>query len=110
MLKGDPVRLAQIFSNLLVNAAKFTPPEGKLDIEVERGRDLVRVTVRVNGRGLPRDHLVRIFEPFVQANRERDALSGGLGLGLAIVKDLVTRHGGSITAHSDGPGDRKSVV
>ena len=103
-LKGDPVRLAQVFGNLLVNAAKFTPPGGSLDVEIERGLDRVRITVRDTGRGISRDQLVRIFEPFVQANRERDALSGGLGLGLAIVKDLVARHGGSISAHSEGPG------
>jgi signal transduction histidine kinase/CheY-like chemotaxis protein len=104
MLKGDPVRLTQIFGNLLVNGAKFTPPGGRLDIEVERRPDRVRVTVRDTGRGIARDQLARIFEPFVQADRERDALSGGLGLGLAIVNDLVTRHGGSIAADSEGPG------
>ena len=103
-LQGDPVRLAQVFSNLLVNAAKFTPPGGQLDVEVERRADRVRVTVRDTGRGIARDQLARIFEPFVQAHGERDALSGGLGLGLAIVKNLVVRHGGSIAAHSDGPG------
>jgi signal transduction histidine kinase/ActR/RegA family two-component response regulator len=103
-LKGDPVRLAQVFGNLLVNAAKFTAPGGKLDVEVERRAERVRVTVRDTGRGIARDQLARIFEPFVQANRERDALSGGLGLGLAIVKNLVARQDGSIAAHSDGPG------
>ncbi|HSR99508.1 MAG TPA: hybrid sensor histidine kinase/response regulator [Kofleriaceae bacterium] len=103
-LQGDPVRLAQIFGNLLVNAAKFTPPGGRLEVDIERRLDRVRVTVRDTGRGIARDQLGRIFEPFVQANREHDALSGGLGLGLAIVNDLVARHGGSIAAESDGPG------
>jgi signal transduction histidine kinase/ActR/RegA family two-component response regulator len=106
-LQGDPVRLAQIFGNLLTNAAKFTPPGGKIDVLVERaGRPgRVRITVRDDGRGIAPDQLGRIFEPFVQADRERDALSGGLGLGLAIVSSLVERHGGTITAQSAGRGE-----
>jgi signal transduction histidine kinase/CheY-like chemotaxis protein len=101
-LEGDPVRLAQIFGNLLVNAAKFTPPSGRIDVAIDRSPARVRITVRDTGRGISRDQLGRIFEPFVQADRERDALTGGLGLGLAIVKNLVDRHGGTITASSDG--------
>jgi signal transduction histidine kinase/CheY-like chemotaxis protein len=101
-LEGDPVRLAQIFGNLLVNAAKFTPPSGKIDVVIDRGLARVRIAVQDTGRGISRDQLGRIFEPFVQADHERDALSGGLGLGLAIVKSLVERHGGTISAKSDG--------
>src|SRR5581483_3223381 len=107
---GDPVRLAQVFGNLLTNAAKFTPPGGAIDVAVERRGERVRVTVRDNGRGLERDQLHRIFEPFVQVDRSRDALSGGLGLGLAIVANLITRHGGTVSAHSDGPGRGASFV
>jgi CheY-like chemotaxis protein len=103
-LQGDPVRLAQIFGNLLTNAAKFTPPGGKIDLLIERSVGRVRITVRDNGIGIAPDQLGRIFEPFVQADRERDALAGGLGLGLAIVKNLVERHNGNITAHSEGRG------
>ncbi len=101
---GDPVRLAQVFGNLLTNAAKFTPPGGTIDVAVQRRDDRVRVTVRDNGRGLERDQLQRIFEPFVQVDRAQDALRGGLGLGLAIVANLITRHGGTVSAYSDGPG------
>ena len=104
VVQGDPVRLAQVFGNLLTNAAKFTPPEGAIDVSIERMPGRVRVTVRDNGRGLARNQLARIFEPFVQVDRARDALRGGLGLGLAIVDNLVRRHGGAITAHSDGVG------
>ena len=104
VLLGDAVRLAQIFGNLLTNAAKFTPPGGKIDVLVDRGRGRVSVTVRDTGCGIARDQLGRIFEPFVQADRERDALQGGLGLGLAIVNNLVTRHGGTISAQSAGRG------
>ncbi len=104
MLKGDPVRLAQVFGNLLTNAAKFTPPGGCIEVLVDRAPDRVRVSVRDNGRGIPREELRRIFEPFVQVDRGPDALRGGLGLGLAIVSNLVERHGGAIAVHSDGPG------
>lgn len=100
-LKGDPVRLAQIFSNLLTNAAKFTPPGGRVDVSVDAGPGRVRVTVRDNGRGIARDQLGRIFEPFVQTHSEP---AGGLGLGLAIVSNLVERHGGTIAVASEGLG------
>lgn len=103
-LKGDPVRLTQVFANLLTNAAKFTPPGGHVSVGVEPAPDRVRATVRDNGRGITRDQLRRIFEPFVQADRKHDALGGGLGLGLAIVERLVKRHFGTITAHSGGEG------
>jgi CheY-like chemotaxis protein len=103
-LLGDPVRLAQVFGNLLTNAAKFTPPRGRIEVTVERRDKRVCVTVRDNGRGLERDQLRRIFEPFVQVDRARDALRGGLGLGLAIVANLINLHGGTVTAHSEGPG------
>jgi CheY-like chemotaxis protein len=101
---GDPVRLAQVFGNLLTNAAKFTPRGGTIEVAVERLEERVRVTVRDNGRGLERDQLQRIFEPFVQVDRARDASQGGLGLGLAIVANLIARHGGTVSAHSEGPG------
>jgi signal transduction histidine kinase/ActR/RegA family two-component response regulator len=111
-LRGDPVRLAQIFGNLLANSAKFTMAGGRIDILIDKSssssssseQDHVRVTVRDNGRGIPREQQARIFEPFVQAEREQDALRGGLGLGLAIVSSLVERHGGSIEVHSEGRG------
>ena len=101
-LLGDPVRLAQIFGNLLTNAAKFTSPGGRIDVLVECTPGRVQVTVRDNGRGIARGQLDRIFEPFVQADRERSTLYGGLGLGLAIVRNLVQRHGGSISVESEG--------
>jgi signal transduction histidine kinase/CheY-like chemotaxis protein len=104
LLQGDPVRLVQVFGNLLNNSAKFTAAGGRIEVEVEPAPGRVAVTVRDNGRGIAREVLGRIFEPFVQANAEDDRLRGGLGLGLAIVRDLVTRHGGSIAAHSEGRG------
>lgn len=103
-LRGDPVRLAQIFGNLLTNAAKFTSPGGKIEVAIDRAPERVRVTVRDNGRGITPDQIGRIFEAFVQVEREGDALRGGLGLGLAIVSNLVERHGGTITVQSEGRG------
>ncbi|HVW25673.1 MAG TPA: hybrid sensor histidine kinase/response regulator [Polyangiaceae bacterium] len=109
-LRGDAVRLAQVFGNLLANAAKFTPPGGEIDVSVERTANAVRVAVKDNGRGIARDQLERIFEPFVQAEGPRDALRGGLGLGLAIVRNLVERHRGTIQAQSDGKGHGSAFV
>ena len=104
ILQGDPIRLAQVFGNLLTNAAKFTPPGGRIAVQVSRDSNKVRVVVSDNGEGIGRDQLQRIFEPFVQADRARDVLRGGLGLGLAIVRNLVERHRGTISVHSEGRG------
>jgi len=104
ILQGDPIRLAQIFGNLLTNAAKFTPPGGRIDVLVGKTSGRVRVVVRDSGVGIAKDQLQRIFEPFVQADRERDVLRGGLGLGLAIVRNLVERHDGAISVASEGRG------
>jgi signal transduction histidine kinase/ActR/RegA family two-component response regulator len=109
-VEGDPVRLAQVFGNLLTNAAKFTPPAGQIGVTVVPAAGRVRVIVRDNGRGIAREQLERIFEPFVQVEKERDALGGGLGLGLAIVKNLVHRHGGTIAAESAGRGQGASFT
>ncbi len=81
-IRGDSVRLAQIFGNLLTNAAKFTPVGGKIEVIVESSTGSVNVMVRDNGRGIPREQMARIFEPFVQIDRRADAQRGGLGLGL----------------------------
>jgi signal transduction histidine kinase/ActR/RegA family two-component response regulator len=107
-LQGDHVRLAQVFGNLLTNAAKFTPPGGSIEVGVTPTGDRVRVSVRDDGRGIARDKLAKIFEPFVQADREHDARLGGLGL--AIVDSFVKRHGGTIAAHSEGPGHGSTFV
>jgi len=110
LLRGDPVRLTQVFGNLLTNAAKFTPPGGRIEVSIARSPGRVQISVRDDGRGIAREHIARIFEPFVQIDRERDAMRGGLGLGLAIVRDLVNRHGGSISVKSDGPGRGSTFI
>jgi CheY-like chemotaxis protein len=104
IVQGDPVRLVQIFGNLLGNAVKFTAAGGRIRVLVERSPERVNVTVSDTGRGIAPEAIGRIFEPFVQADAADDRRRGGLGLGLAIVRDLVGRHGGLISAHSDGPG------
>ncbi len=101
-VEGDAVRLAQIVSNLLINAAKFTPAKGRIELGMRAGEACVEICVRDNGVGIEPEHLPRVFEMFVQIGREQGA--GGLGLGLALVKSLVDLHDGEVEARSDGPG------
>ena len=100
---GDPVRLAQIVTNLLQNAAKYTPAGGVIEVTwgTRAGRAFVRVAD--NGRGIPADLLDRVFEMFVQERTGPDG-GDGLGLGLALVQRLVAMHGGRVSADSSGPG------
>ena len=101
---GDAVRLEQVFTNLLHNATKFTPPRGTVAISFARSNDHVEVTVADSGVGIARDVLAGIFDPFTQTDECRDGKHGGLGLGLAIARDIVQSHGGSLIASSGGPG------
>jgi len=102
-LDADPIRLAQVFSNLLNNAAKYTKHGGHIWLTAEReGRDAV-VSVRDNGIGIPGDMLARIFDMFTQVDRSLERSQGGLGIGLTLVRRLVDLHDGSIEAHSNGP-------
>ena len=101
---ADPMRLAQVFANLLTNAAKYTEPGGKIAIRAHRDGDSIEVTVTDNGNGISKSLLPAIFDPFVQSDRTIDRAQGGLGLGLALVKSLTQLHAGTVTAHSDGPG------
>jgi PAS domain S-box-containing protein len=102
-VQGDPVRLAQIFSNLLNNAAKFTPPEGRISISARHRNGSVLVSVRDTGEGIPREALGRIFGMFDQL-QPAGTPRKGLGIGLALVKRLVHLHGGEVEARSEGPG------
>lgn len=100
---GDPVRLAQIFSNLLDNASKYTPKDGRISLTVAaEGPDEVEVTVSDNGLGVTAEALPRIFDLFVQDPRAKAMHKGGLGIGLAVVRELVEAHGGSVVAFSGG--------
>jgi diguanylate cyclase (GGDEF)-like protein len=99
---GDPMRLTQIFSNLLDNASKYTQEGGEIAVTVEPSDDTVRVRVSDNGIGISPEALTSIFDLFVQDERAVTICRGGLGIGLAVVRDLVGAHGGTITAHSSG--------
>jgi signal transduction histidine kinase len=103
-LDADPTRLVQVVSNLLVNAARYTPPGGTLGIEARRDGDEILIRVVDNGQGIPAELLPRIFDLFTQGKRTAERSLGGLGIGLAIVKNLVAAHGGSVAVHSDGEG------
>jgi signal transduction histidine kinase/ActR/RegA family two-component response regulator len=101
---GDEVRLVQIFSNLLVNAIKFTPAGGSIRVKTAMVDHEVQVDVEDTGIGITRAELERIFGLFYQAPQGSDRARGGLGLGLRIVKSLVEMHGGTVRATSAGPG------
>jgi signal transduction histidine kinase len=104
MVHGDGARLVQVVGNLLNNAAKFTYKGGKIDVAVERLGNEAVLRVTDNGIGVDPDSLPRVFEMFSQVGRPLDRPSNGLGIGLALVRTLVELHGGSVEAHSDGPG------
>jgi PAS domain S-box-containing protein len=101
---GDEARLQQALGNLLANALKFTPRGGQVDVTLERrGADAV-VTVSDTGQGIDPEFLPRLFERFQQQDGTTTRRHGGLGIGLAIVRQLMLLHGGSVQAHSEGPG------
>ncbi len=101
---GDERRLQQIVWNLLSNAVKFTPLGGRIEVAVAIVDGVARLTVADNGVGIDERFLPYVFERFKQADAKYSRQWGGLGIGLAICSDLVTLHGGQITAHSEGPG------
>jgi signal transduction histidine kinase len=106
-MEGDPLRLAQIVSNLLDNASKYTPEGGAITLTTKAEGDAIVITVADNGIGITTDALSHIFELFVQDERALALQNGGLGIGLAVVRDLVVAHEGSVVARSAGP-DRGS--
>jgi len=103
-LIGDRVRLTQVFTNLLNNAAKFTEPGGRIWLVVTPANGQVAVTVRDTGVGIPADVLPVMFALFTQIDRSLNRSQGGLGIGLALVRRLVEMHSGTVAAHSEGPG------
>jgi PAS domain S-box-containing protein len=101
---GDANRLVQVIVNLLNNAVKYTPRGGRIVLSVTRGEGAVRIAVRDNGIGIDAGLLPQVFDLFTQAERTPDRAQGGLGIGLALVRNIVCLHGGTVSAHSDGPG------
>jgi len=109
-LQGDLQRLAQVFANLLNNASKFTPPSGRIVLDVaRRGGDAV-VSVTDNGVGIPKDKLGTIFDLFTQLDGRLEREQAGLGIGLTLGKRIVELHGGTIEARSEGPGRGSTFV
>ncbi|WP_437573236.1 ATP-binding protein [Sorangium sp. So ce887] len=104
LLDADPTRLAQVFANLLNNAAKYTPAGGGIRLAAQRDGAAVVVRVADNGVGIPADMLSKVFDMFTQVGRSIDRAQGGLGIGLTLVKRLVELHGGTIHAESEGAG------
>ncbi|HZY17845.1 MAG TPA: ATP-binding protein [Ramlibacter sp.] len=103
-VEADRSRMRQVVANLLINAAKYTPPGGRLQVQVAPRGGAVQVVVQDNGIGIDAALLPRVFDLFEQGSTSIDRARGGLGIGLAIVQKLVTLHGGTVQAHSEGTG------
>jgi PAS domain S-box-containing protein len=109
-IDGDLVRLTQVFSNLLNNAAKYTERGGRIWVVAERQDDAVVVRVKDTGVGIPGDTLPRLFEMFYQAHRSLERAQSGLGLGLSLVRRLVEAHGGRVAVASEGVGKGSEFI
>ena len=101
---GDPARLAQVVSNLLSNAARYTPAGGHITLSTRIRQRAIQIQVTDDGSGIAPGLLPHIFDLFVQGNRQLDRAKGGLGIGLALVRNLVQMHGGEVSAYSAGEG------
>ncbi|MEP6592714.1 MAG: PAS domain S-box protein, partial [Acidobacteriota bacterium] len=109
-VSGDPDRLQQVIWNLLSNAVKFTPPDGRVDLRLERANGAVQIVVKDEGQGIDPAFIPHLFERFRQADSRLSREHGGLGLGLAIVRELVELHGGTVSGSSDGPGTGATFI
>lgn len=103
-VKGDPARLQQVLVNLLMNATKYTPEEGDISVTLISEDYQAVIYIRDTGCGMPPEMLEKVFELFVQSDETIDRSNGGMGVGLTLVRSVLSLHGGTITAHSDGPG------
>ncbi len=110
IMDADPTRLAQVFSNLLNNAAKYTSPEGHIELTVTSSDRELQVSVKDNGMGIPASMLPKVFELFTQVDRTLERSQGGLGIGLTLVQRLVELHGGTVTATSEGYGKGSEFI
>jgi signal transduction histidine kinase len=107
---GDRVRLTQVFSNLLTNAAKYTNEGGRIRLSAAHTAARVTVTITDNGIGIPASHLASVFDMFTQVDRSSRRAQGGLGIGLTLVRSLVDLHGGRVEARSAGPGQGSEFI
>ncbi len=104
VVSADETRMAQVFANLLNNAAKYTSPGGRIRLAARREAGEAVISIRDNGAGIPPQMLPHIFEMFSQGDPASGRQGGGLGIGLTIVRELVEMHGGRVEVHSEGPG------
>lgn len=109
-VNADLIRLAQVFANLLNNSAKYSEAGGQIVLQVERRAEVVEVSVKDNGIGIPAEMLGNIFEMFTQVDGSLERSQGGLGIGLTLVKRLVEMHDGTVSAKSDGPGTGSEFI
>src|SRR5690606_24416441 len=109
-IDGDIVRLTQVFTNLLTNAAKFTDTPGVVRVTARRDAENVWVSVEDSGIGIASEDLPRIFDKFYQSPQHGDRVVGGLGIGLSLVQRLVDLHGGRVEAHSRGLGEGSEFI
>jgi signal transduction histidine kinase/ActR/RegA family two-component response regulator len=107
---ADPVRLTQVFANLLNNATRYTPPGGKIWLTAHRDAGYAEATIRDTGIGIPAEMLPRVFDIFTQIDPAHRGMQAGLGIGLTLVRSLVQMHGGSVTAFSQGLGHGSEFV
>lgn len=110
IIYADTVRMAQVLSNLLNNAAKFTPEGGRIELSARQENDQVLFSVRDSGPGMAAELLPHVFELFTQGEHSPGRTSGGLGIGLTLVKSLAELHGGSVAAFSDGLGQGSEFI
>jgi PAS domain S-box-containing protein len=104
MIYGDLTRLSQVVQNLLHNAAKYTPPGGRIELSLRREADSAVIRVQDNGIGIAPELLPKVFDLFLQGEKSVDPADSGLGIGLTLVRELVELHGGRVSASSEGPG------
>jgi PAS domain S-box-containing protein len=109
-VEGDRIRLTQVFSNILHNAAKYTPPAGRIRVQIHHEGGQAVVSVRDSGVGIPPAMLTQVFEPFARLDRSAERGDRGLGIGLTIAKTLIELHGGRIEAKSEGPNQGSEFI
>jgi PAS domain S-box-containing protein len=109
-VRGDPLRLEQVFWNVLSNSVKFTPPAGRIDIRIERADGRVRTTIRDTGEGIRSEFIPHVFTRFRQGETGRAGSRGGLGLGMALVREMVALHDGAVRVESEGAGKGTTVT